>query len=404
MSDHSAFEARLADAVERYAERAPTIGDPEAYARAIATGGDRVVGRSWQLGRSVWPLARITVLIGAALLLAASAVVVGAWLLDREASRPAILAIARPGGLDFAAADGSSPRAVLDDGSTFNPAWSASGRYVAVSQVTETEPNLLRILDDDGAIVGEAAGVSRYVWDPGADRLAVLRLATNQIVVIAPDGRVLAAPVLPEGRLDISSFDWSPDGRSIAVSLCLCDTRSAVLDGRTAYAVWIVTLDGRAPRDLLRTLDEPALYPAWSPDGTAIAYVIPDCLDGSCSGSIRIVDAATGARRAEVEEALGGSVVVWSPSGGQLAFTAVVAGQSDIFVVTRDMTTVDRLTTDPANDGQPAWTADGAAILFWHEVPEGQGARIEIWAARPDGSGLVRLADDTHGAALQPTP
>jgi dipeptidyl aminopeptidase/acylaminoacyl peptidase len=402
MTDRDTFETRLAAMLERYADRGPTAVEPVSYARAITSDAGRAARARWRGGRAVWPLARAVLLVGAALLLAISATLVGARLLERQPPSGGTLAIARSGGLDFAEADGSSPRAVLEDGSTFNPAWSPSGLYLAVSQVTDAEPNLLRVLGADGVVMADVAGVSAFDWAPTAGRLAVLDVATNQIRVIAADGRLLATPLLPAGPLAVWSFDWSPDDRSIVVSLCQCEVRSSLPDGRTANTLWIADVEGGAPRRLLQPQEPPAIYPAWSPDGTRIAFTIPDCADGSCPGSIRIVDVETGVRRAEVENVNGGGVNAWSPSGAQLAFEAVLAGQSDIFIAKSDMTTVDRLTTDSAHDRQPSWSPDGAAVLFWHEIREHQGARGEIWAARPDGSGSILLADDSHGAGLQP--
>jgi len=61
----------------------------------------------------------------------------------------------------------------------------------------------------------------------------------------------------------------------------------------------------------------------------------------------------------------------WSPDGAWLAFVSDRGGSYDIYVLRPDGSDLRRLTTDGSQDHNPAWTADGSAILFSRETSSG---------------------------------
>ena len=82
----------------------------------------------------------------------------------------------------------------------------------------------------------------------------------------------------------------------------------------------------------------------------------------------------------------GGAAVAAFPGGnGKIAFMSNRAGNFDVY--TMRGTNVVQLTTDPADDSRPSWSADGRRIVF---VRAGSGF-TEIWKMRADGSGQRRL-------------
>lgn len=87
----------------------------------------------------------------------------------------------------------------------------------------------------------------------------------------------------------------------------------------------------------------------------------------------------------------------WSPRGDQIAFAANVGGEDDIFVMNVDGTDRRRLTTHPARDGHPRWSADGRRIFFNSErvadepeAPKTGEDVVDIFSIKPDGSDLMR--------------
>ena len=79
-----------------------------------------------------------------------------------------------------------------------------------------------------------------------------------------------------------------------------------------------------------------------------------------------------------------------APGGGEIVFSAAVpgTGETNLVLSSLEGAAPRRLTDDPFRDDGPRWSPDGSRIAFHSD----RGGRTEIWAIRPDGSGLERLA------------
>ena len=49
----------------------------------------------------------------------------------------------------------------------------------------------------------------------------------------------------------------------------------------------------------------------------------------------------------------------WSPDGGRIAFDSDAEGEFDVWVIGANGGKAQRMTTHPANDGDPSWSRDG---------------------------------------------
>lgn len=130
--------------------------------------------------------------------------------------------------------------------------------------------------------------------------------------------------------------------------------------------------------------------PAWSPDGTRLAFVRRS---GERSRPDLYTMTAAGAGRARVTRtAVPERDPAWSPDGTRIAFAARTSpsGPFRIFVTNPDGTGTEQLTLQGrgAADRSPVWSPDGTRIAF---VSDRDGGFPEIYTMDADGSATRRL-------------
>src|SRR5262249_23662211 len=82
---------------------------------------------------------------------------------------------------------------------------------------------------------------------------------------------------------------------------------------------------------------------------------------------------------------------------GRIAFVSNRAGNDDIYVMNANGTGLTRLTDNPANDGQPAWSPDVKRVAF----VSSRTGNDEIYVMNADGTSVTRL---TKNAAIDRDP
>jgi dipeptidyl aminopeptidase/acylaminoacyl peptidase len=168
---------------------------------------------------------------------------------------------------------------------------------------------------------------------------------------------------------ELSGLRWTPDASAIVY-----------VRGR-AEEVWIVRLDGSAPRKI-----GDGNSPAISPKGDRVAWVRQGAiwwagLDGKGAQTIAVRGTASGP--------------VWSPDGERLTFTSARGDHSLIGVIEPATGTVRFL--DPATDfdRNPEWSRDGRSVAFLR-VPS-SGKRQVREAQRAGEPWSIRIADAETG-------
>lgn len=144
------------------------------------------------------------------------------------------------------------------------------------------------------------------------------------------------------------------------------------------YNLNIADYDGENKASIAQSI-EPLMSPAWSPDGTQLAYV---SFENKVS-EIFIQTLSTGERKSIAKyKGINGSPA-WSPDGKKLAITLSKDGNSDIYILTLANKSLLKLTSSWAIDTEASWSPDGNKILFTSD----RGRRPQIYMKNSHGQG-----------------
>jgi Tol biopolymer transport system component len=202
-----------------------------------------------------------------------------------------------------------------------------------------------------------------------------------QINTVLPDGT--GATPLTTGAFFHACAAFSADGTRIAY----CSNETG------AFEIWTMDADGTAQAQLTK-LGGSATFPDFSPDGTKVVF---DGTQGTDTHTeILTVDTATGGTVSALTSCAGAkpgcsdSFPAWSPDGTRIAWIHVDDADADgnptseqVWVMDADGKNARALTTDaPPKDQLPDWSPDGSQIAY-ESGPGGSGA---IWVVNADGS------------------
>ena len=238
-------------------------------------------------------------------------------------------------------------------------------------------------------MIARSHGVGEPRWSPSGASLAWLDSWNGRTdLVVAPTAgdrppRIVTADfaVTPAGAYGGGGYCWISDAE---LAVAGADGRLAVVSA-TGGLVRVVSPDGTA------------LAPAASPDGAMIAFSLER--DDACDIAVVPVDGSEWPRR--MSHADYAWDPAWSPDGSTLAWL-----EWDLDEMSWDASRIAvRTLTDPAPTivagspteavGQPRFSPDGTRLAWTSD----RSGMINLWVARADGTGAKQLVGESHDHA-----
>lgn len=154
--------------------------------------------------------------------------------------------------------------------------------------------------------------------------------------------------------------------------------------GNREFRLVTTGYDGSHPRLVYKSSD-PIMSPAWSPDGSKLAYVAFNVYKGL--SNVRVVNLKTGSTRTISSSGGVNGAPAWSPDGSKLALAKSTNGNTNIYVYNLASGQMRQLTHSSAIDTGPAWSPDGRTIAF----TSSRGGQPQIYEMSSDGGQVQRL-------------
>jgi TolB protein len=237
----------------------------------------------------------------------------------------------------------------------------------------------------DRTQIAFAAPMGNRTEDQRLTEIAVMRAEGSHIRRLTTNEAVDADP------------SWSPDGERIAFARLTAVGTEAARGG-----IFIMSANGGDEVQLTHaaapTFDS---APAWSPDGSRIAFARVDIASGfeQPRAAIYIVRADGGDLRKLAD---GGVEADWSRDGKRIAFTSLrdrfgrtcfeeCSPSGEIYVMAADGGEQRRLTRSEADDRSPTWSPDGRFIAFVSDRSNPGIHENEIYVMHDDGNDVRRI-------------
>jgi TolB protein len=247
----------------------------------------------------------------------------------------------------------------------------APQQMTAIIKADLARSGYFRIIDT-GNVMSESSAIDFAGWKTrGADALvvgSVQRLADGRF-----DVRYKLIDTIKSAQLSALSFAAPPQSMRLTGHKIADDIYEKLIGVRGAFATRIAYVtkvgneyrleiadsDGEGTNVALRS-NEPIISPAWSPDGTKVAYVSFE----NKKPVVYVQNLATRQRTVIANYKGSNSAPSWSPDGNRLAVALAREGLTQVYIVNADGSGLRRLTNTYGIDTEPQFSADGQNIYF----------------------------------------
>ncbi len=241
--------------------------------------------------------------------------------------------------------------------------YSPEGRISFVRVPEDGKTHDLFVVNPDGTnqqqVTHDIFVQGTHVWSPDGRRMIVQAdvngVSTVVRLAIGPDNKATEAVQLTaDVKADSGLPAWSPDGTLIAFQ--------SKREGGD-YQVFVMDTNGNNKRRLSDGKGY-AGQPAWSPDGKNIAYIASDKADPGVAKEIYVVPVSGGAPKQLTKLGKDLSRPVWSPDGKQIMYMQNLGDRSHtVFVMNADGT--DARSLIQYNGGTPPeFSPDGQKVVY----------------------------------------
>jgi TolB protein len=155
-----------------------------------------------------------------------------------------------------------------------------------------------------------------------------------------------------------------------------------VTKSRDRFVLRVADADGAGAQTVLDS-KEPIISPAWSPDGTRLAYVSFE----KKKPVIFVQSLVTGQRYVLANFKGNNSAPAWSPDGGRLAIVLTHGANSQLYLINADGSGLQQLSRSSAIDTEPVWSPDGKWIYFTSD----RGGSPQIYRMPASGGDAQRV-------------
>jgi TolB protein len=242
------------------------------------------------------------------------------------------------------------------------PAWSPDGRYLAyhASYLSDYDLYVMDVLNGNiqrMAFYGTHGEIqfndeAMANWSPDGESIvfhAGRREENYRLYITNPEGTLLEQLTQDDG--DYVHAYWSPDGSQLAY--VQYEVNPNVTDGVLSIMdVEAMRSGDDSARDTALTSLVRGVFPAWSPDGSALAYVSNE----SGTDEIYLLDIVSG----EITQLTFDSPFFmsttpdWTPDG-RIVFSSNRRGTYNIYIMERDGSNVRQITFSDYDAQAPAW-------------------------------------------------